>query len=146
MAFFHCGTFQRKKFSILLTSLDFLRNCINCVHNCEDHSSFDFISAVLLKFISYTSITFILSLEHKKTWLTSFSGSKAQLVWASHRYREVTGSNPVQVLNFLQTSYAIALSTITKNMLCHPGPPAWLRQTLQALCMGTTRFRHESCS
>ena len=26
----------------------FLRNCINCVHNCEDHSSFDFISAVLI--------------------------------------------------------------------------------------------------
>ena len=24
----------------------FLRNCINCVHNREDHSSFDFISAV----------------------------------------------------------------------------------------------------
>ena len=26
----------------------FLRKCINCVHNCEDHSSFDFISAVLI--------------------------------------------------------------------------------------------------
>ena len=25
----------------------FLRNCINRVHNCEDVSSFDFISAVL---------------------------------------------------------------------------------------------------
>ena len=23
-----------------------LRNCKNCDHNCEDHSSFDFISAV----------------------------------------------------------------------------------------------------
>ena len=32
-------------------------NCINCVHNCEDHSSFDFISAVLIWFISYTSTT-----------------------------------------------------------------------------------------
>ena len=32
---------------------------INCVHNCEDHSSFDFISAVLIWFISYTFITFI---------------------------------------------------------------------------------------
>ena len=39
--------------------LFFLRNCISCVHNCEDHSSFDFISAVLIWFISYTSITFI---------------------------------------------------------------------------------------
>ena len=34
----------------------FLLNCINHVHNCEDHSSFDFISAVLIWFISYTSI------------------------------------------------------------------------------------------
>ena len=24
------------------------KNCINCVHNCEDDSSFDFISAVLI--------------------------------------------------------------------------------------------------
>ena len=35
------------------------RNYINCVHNCVDHSSLDFISAVLIWFISYTSITFI---------------------------------------------------------------------------------------
>ena len=34
-----------------------LRNCKNCVHNCEDHSSFDFISAVHIWFISYTSFT-----------------------------------------------------------------------------------------
>ena len=26
----------------------FFRNCINCVHKCENHSSFDFISAVLV--------------------------------------------------------------------------------------------------
>ena len=26
----------------------FLRNCINCVQNCKDHSSFDFISTVLI--------------------------------------------------------------------------------------------------
>ena len=25
-----------------------LRNFIHCVHNCEDHSSFDFISALLI--------------------------------------------------------------------------------------------------
>ena len=24
------------------------RNCINCLHNCKDHSLFDFISAVLI--------------------------------------------------------------------------------------------------
>ena len=26
----------------------FLHNCINHIHNCEDHSSFDFISADLI--------------------------------------------------------------------------------------------------
>ena len=31
----------------------FLRNCIYCVHNCEDHSSFDFISAVLIYDLSH---------------------------------------------------------------------------------------------
>ena len=35
-----------------------LRNCKNCDHNCEDHSSFDFISAVHIWFISYASFTF----------------------------------------------------------------------------------------
>ena len=34
-----------------------LRNCKNCDHNCEDHSSFDFISAVHIWFISYASFT-----------------------------------------------------------------------------------------
>ena len=72
----------------------FLRNCINCDHNCEDHSSFDFISAVLIWFISYTSITFI-SWTHN--WpAPNISGFIAQLVKASHQYREVTGSNPVK--------------------------------------------------
>ena len=33
---------------VLNIFLCFIRNCINCVHNCEDHASFDFISAVLI--------------------------------------------------------------------------------------------------
>ena len=32
-----------------------LRNCGDCDHNCEDHSSFDFISAVHIWFIWYAS-------------------------------------------------------------------------------------------
>ena len=32
-----------------------LRNCKNCDHNCEDHCSFDFISAVHIWFLSYAS-------------------------------------------------------------------------------------------
>ena len=41
-------------------------------------------------------------LEHMNPQLTcpNVSGFIAQLVRASHRYREVTGSNPVEVLNF----------------------------------------------
>ena len=33
------------------------RNCKNCDHNCEDHSSFDFVSAVHIWFISCASFT-----------------------------------------------------------------------------------------
>ena len=33
----------------------FLRNCINCVHNCENHSSFDFISVVLIQDLNLTT-------------------------------------------------------------------------------------------
>ena len=82
-------------------------NCINRVHNCEDHStSFDFISAVLIWFISYTSITSS-HLLHRNIWTHNWpaptmSGFIAQLVGASHRYRLVEGSNPVEVLNFLR--------------------------------------------
>ena len=55
----------RSRVQILLKSwiffFSFLRSCINCVHNCrEDHPSFDFISAVLSCFISYTFVIKIL--------------------------------------------------------------------------------------
>ena len=42
-----------------------LRNCKNCDHNCEDHSSFDFISAVHIWFISYASFIY----EYYKSYL-----------------------------------------------------------------------------
>ena len=35
---------------------------------------------------------------------SNVSGFIAQLVRASHRYREVTGSNPVEILNFSGSS------------------------------------------
>ena len=38
----------------------------------------------------------------------SVGGFEAQLVGASHRYCEVTGSNPVEDLNFFRLLYAIA--------------------------------------
>ena len=90
------------------------RNCKNCVHNCEDHS--------LIHLISYPQFihdTFHISFHHwfiphgsigtHKWPAPNVSGFIAQLVRASHQYREVTGSNPVEVLNLSGfVSYAIA--------------------------------------
>ena len=63
----------------------FLRNCINCVHTCEDHSSFDFISAVLMIYFIYI---FHIHLFHGNIWTHNWpalnnSGFIAQLVGAS---------------------------------------------------------------
>ena len=77
-------------------------NCLNCIHNCDDHGSLDFKSAVqYMKHFLYhfTSILHGLIRTHKRP-APNFSGFIAQLVRASHRYREVTGSNPVEVLTF----------------------------------------------
>ena len=82
-----------------------LRNWENCVHNCEDHS---FIWFHIRS--SYNYDPFHVSFHrwfiphgnigtHK--WpAPNVSGFKAQSVRASHRYREVMGSNPVEILNF----------------------------------------------
>ena len=74
--------------------------------NCEDHILLDFASAVLYMKHFIDHFTFIPHgriRTHK--WLApNVSGFIAQLVRASHRSREVTGSNP-----FVQASlYAIA--------------------------------------
>ena len=72
--------------------------------NCKSYvKSFDFISAVHIWFISYASFTYISFTNTQLTcsqrqWLHSSVGR------ASHRYREVTGSSPVEVLNFFQAS------------------------------------------
>ena len=75
---------------------------INCVHNCDDHGLLDFKSAVqyMKHFIyHFTSILHGLIRNHK--WpAPNVSGFIAQLVRASHRHREVTGSNAVEVLPF----------------------------------------------
>ena len=71
-------------------------------HNCEDHSSFDFTSAVLnTKHVIHHFSFFPHGLIRIYKWPAhNVSGFITQLVRASHRYREVTGSNPVEVLNF----------------------------------------------
>ena len=46
-----------------------LRNCKNCDHNCEDHSSFDFIFAVHIWFISYASFTYYTHCLHLRFYL-----------------------------------------------------------------------------
>ena len=53
-----------------------LRDCINCVHNCEDQPSFDFISAVHIWFISYTSFTFNVKFDwNNQTFFRYLQGS-----------------------------------------------------------------------
>ena len=77
-------------------------NCLNCVHNCEEHSLLDFISAVQhMKYFMYnfTFIPYGLIRTHKQS-AHNVSGFMSQLVRASHRCCEVTGSNPVKVLSF----------------------------------------------
>ena len=79
-----------------------VRNCLNCLHNCEDHSLLDFISAVqYMKYFIYNFTLIPHGLIRTHTWpVTKVSGFIAQLVRASHRNSEVTGSNPVEILNF----------------------------------------------
>ena len=80
-----------------------VRNCVNCVHNCEDHSLLDFTSAFqYMKYFIYnfSCIPHGLIRTHKWTAL-KVSGFIAQLVGASHRYHKVRGSNPVEVLSSL---------------------------------------------
>ena len=63
----------------------------------------DFISAVHIWFISYTIHHWFIphgTIRAHKWPAPNASGFIAQLVRASHRNREVTGSNPVEVLNF----------------------------------------------
>ena len=66
----------------------YIHNCINCVHNCEDHSLLDFISAVqYMKYFIY-NFTFTphgLLSTHK--WpAPNISVFIAQLVKALHQY------------------------------------------------------------
>ena len=79
-----------------------MRNCINCFHNCQDHSLLDFTSAVQLWNISYYNFTFIphrLLRTHKEA-APNITGFIAQLVRPSHWYHQVISSNPVKVLTF----------------------------------------------
>ena len=89
-----------------------LRNCINGVHNCEDHLSLDFISAVQIWFISYTSFAFISFTGTYEPTIDLLPTSFWQLVRASHRYHKVTGSNPIEVLNFFQASLCNCINCI----------------------------------
>ena len=95
----------------------------NCVHNCEDQPSLDFISAVHM--INFIYITYILHF-HGNIWTYNWpapnvSGFIAQLVRASHRYREVTGSNPVEVLNFFSGFFTQLhqIAFITARIIFH---------------------------
>ena len=77
-----------------------IRNCINCFHNCEDHTFIHFTSAVqYLKYFTYSFTFMPHGLLGTNTWQApNVSVFLAQLVSKSHRCRGVTGSNPVKVL------------------------------------------------
>ena len=81
-----------------------LRNCLNCVQNCYDHSLLDLTNPQFnVWIISYiTSHSFLTagSLEPTNDQLLTSVGSHSHLVRALHQYREVTGSNLVGVLTF----------------------------------------------
>ena len=80
-------------------SPDFLRLLYaitkNCVHNCEDHSLLDFKSAV-----QYITLHSFLTGSLEPTTF-NVSGFIAQLVRASHKFREVTGSNTINKIAFI---------------------------------------------
>ena len=90
--------------------------------NCDDHGLLDFEPAVqyMQHFIyHFTSILHVLIRTHK--W------PAPQLVRASHRYREVTDSNPVEILTF--SGFCSQLLKLRSNCddhgllereLCHP--------------------------
>ena len=75
---------------------------INCIHNCNDHGLLDFKSAVqCIKHFIYHFTSILHGLIKTYKWpAPNAAGFIAQLVRAFHRYREVTGSNPVEVLTF----------------------------------------------
>ena len=78
-----------------------LPNCTNCVHSCKGHSSFPFISFPQFIYnLFHTSFPFISFMGTHNWPAPNISGFIAQLVWALHRHHEVTGSNPIEVLNF----------------------------------------------
>ena len=87
---------------VLTFSAFYIQNCINCFHKCEDHSLLHFTSAAHYTkyFIQYFRFIPHRLLRTHKSPAPNVSGFIAQLVRASHQYRRVIGSNPVEVLTF----------------------------------------------
>ena len=93
---------QRISLDYFYQPSNYQHNFINCVNNGEDHCLLDFTSAVqYMKCFMYNFNIQSLRLIRTNKWpAPNVSGFIDQLVRASHRYREVTGSNPVEVLTF----------------------------------------------
>ena len=100
-----------------------LRNCKNCDHNCEDHSSFDFISAVHIWFISYASFT--LHIFHGNIWTQNWpapnvSGFIAQLVERRTGIARSRVQAPLKSWIFFRLLYAIVkIAIITARIILH---------------------------
>ena len=81
-----------------------LSNCLNWKIYCDDHSSLSSTTAVQKWIISYTSYHFTPHGRYELNKLTSLPmcGFIAQLVEQRTGNAEVTGSNPVEALNFFR--------------------------------------------
>ena len=94
------------------------------------------IYVVLIRYISYTSFTFI-SFTGDYIWThdwptPNISGVTALLVRASHRYREVTGSNPVEVLIFFSRLSLIAYKRLQGNVPAYLNNLLWLNSNIHS--------------
>ena len=86
-------------------------------HNCEDHSSFDFISAVHIWFISYASFTYIWT----QNWpAPNVSGFIAQLVERRTGIARSRVQAPLKSWIFFRLLYAIVkIAIITARIILH---------------------------
>ena len=75
-----------------------VRNCLNCVQNCDDHGLLDFKSAVqYMKRFIYHFTSFLHGLIRTHKWpAPNVSGFIAQLVRASHRYARSRVQTPLK--------------------------------------------------
>lgn len=87
-------SYTRSRVQTPLKSWTSLRSCINCVHNCDDQSSFDLISAVHRRFISY--ISFTIRFQLVSNWLLCHACTSSVIAIQLHFDWMRTRNTPVK--------------------------------------------------